>query len=233
MSISREMRTLYQNLYSDVVSESADEKKVIATTLTNETVRSNLELRLRVVQIVGLLKFFNNLPIYVPTVEEKILDGIKKDSINKNLSPILTTSFFKVVMDHSKAVQARLGELMKGKEDEAKQMLSDTVSSLKLNVPGKADTFISLGDNKIPASQNLQHCRGLIQTATDNVLNEMAAISEKVKVSRRLAVATGRLFSSIATTTGVTKLPSGSITKWPSNIVNETPNTVRSNTGPQ
>jgi chorismate mutase len=211
MSVSREMRILYQNLRSDGVIESPVEKEVIAATLTNDTVRTNLELRLRVVQIVGLIKFFNNLPIFVPAVEEKIIDGIKKDSINKNLSPLLTTSFFKVVMEHSKVVQARLGQLLKGKETEANQMLLEAVSSLKNDMPDKADIFTSLGDHKIPATQNLQHCRGLIQTATDNVLNEMASISEKMKIARRLAVATCGLFSSVVATTGVTKLPSGSI----------------------
>ena len=225
MSLSREMRTLYQNLRSDVISESPDEKELIAATLTNDTVRSNLEIRLRVVQIVGLIKFFNSLPIYVPEVEEKILNGIKKDSIVKNLNPILTTSFFKVVMEHSKAVQTRLGELLKGKDEEAKQVLADAVSSLKRDVPEKVDIFTSLGDEKVPASQNLQHCRGLIQSATDNVLSETASISERLKVSRRLAVVTCGLFGSMATTAGITKLTSGSIVEWPFNNADGKPST--------
>lgn len=190
-----------------MAAESSIEKEVIDATLTNDTVKTNLELRLRVVQIVGLIKFFNNLPIFVPAVEEKIIDGIKKDSINKNLNSIMTTSFFKVVMEHSKAVQASLGELLKGKETEASQMLLEAVSSLKHDLPGKADILTSLADQKVPASQNLQHCRGLIQTATNNVLNEMAAISEKMKVKRRLAVVTCGFFSSMTVTDGMTALP--------------------------
>jgi chorismate mutase len=207
MSISREMKILYQNLSSDVVSESPSEKKVIAAILTNDTVKTNLEFRLKVAQVVGQIKFFNNLPIFVPAVEEKIIDGIKKDSINKNINPILTTSFVKVVMEHSKAVQAQLCELLKGKEIEANQMLLEAVSSLKPDLPGKADILTSLGDRKVPASQNLQHCRGLIQAATDNVLNEMASISEKMKVKRRLAVVTGGFFNSMAVTDRITTSP--------------------------
>lgn len=216
MSISREMKILYKNLGSDVASESIVEKELIAATLANDTVRNNLELRLKVVQIVGLIKFFNNLPIFVPAVEEKIIDGIKKDSITKHINPILTTSFFKVVMEHSKAVQAQLGKLLKGKETEANQVLFEAISSLKRDLPDKADIFTSLGDRKVPASQNLQHCRGLIQTATDNVLNEMASISEKMKVKRRLFVVTSGLFNSMTTTTQMTKLsPEGTEKRLP------------------
>ena len=195
MSLSDEMKSLYQNLRAGLGSESATEKELITKTLDNETIQSNLEFRLRIVQLVGLIKFFNNLPIYVPAVEQKILESIETDSIAKHLNPVLTTSFFKIVMEHSKAVQTRLGELLKGKEEEAKKMLSDCVSSLKHDRPDKADIFTSLGDEKVPASQNLGYCRGLIQAASDNVLNEMAAISAKAKINRRISVVMNGLFA--------------------------------------
>ena len=123
-------------------------------------------------------------------------------------------------MEHSKAVQTRLGEVLKQKTADANQMFLDVVCSLKHDVPDKTDIFTSLADEKVSVSQKLVHCRGLIQGASDNVLNEMAAISAKAKANRRISVIMNGFFAGTFNNSRLENRTHQAVACYPSSKVN-------------
>jgi len=190
MSISREIKALYQSLQDGLEKEFPVEKEWVNEALIDNLIRDNLEFRIRLSELVGLIKFINNLPIFVPEVEQKILDGIRVASSARNLNPIITNSFFKTVMEHSKVVQTQFFELLRDKVDDAKQMLDKAIVSLKQD---RSQNMKQL-NNITSSKESLQVCRELIQTATNGVLEEMVVVSQKLETSRWIAMLRAGLF---------------------------------------
>lgn len=180
------------------MADPVTEEQEVVELLASETIRVNLECRVRMAQIIGLIKFLNDLPVYVPEVEQKILEHVKSQSLMKKMNPVMTSSFFKVVIEHSKAVQIRLAELMKGREQEASQILAEAMSSLKNSESQKTGAHHALSDKKTLPNEQLSYCRPFVQKATDNILSEMENVSVKNSLARKLAAINCGLFSTSA-----------------------------------
>jgi hypothetical protein len=136
-----------------------------------------------------LIKFLNDLPIYAPEVERKIFDHVKLQSLKKQINPAMTSSFFQAVIEHSKDLQIRLAILMKGREQEANKMLAEAISSLKKDRASQKTNFPPhmSGDEKTSSDQQLLYWRPFIEEATDNILSEMASISNRNRLYQELA----------------------------------------------
>ncbi|HSW92931.1 MAG TPA: chorismate mutase [Gammaproteobacteria bacterium] len=194
MALSDEMKQLYRCLYVGLKMDLPAKEKEIMELLANETITSNLEFRVRIVQIIGLIKFLNHLPVYVPEAEQKILDHVRSQSQVKNLNPVMTNSFFKVVIEHSKAVQDRLAKLMKDREEEANAILTGALPLLKDRSSQKTHGHDTPGDKKVLSDRQLSYCRSLIKKTTDNILSEMKNISNRDELNRKLTAINCGLF---------------------------------------
>ena len=185
MSLSREMKSLFQHLKLDFEAKMPAEEKLISAIMQDVSIKKNLEIRLTAAKIVGLIKFIHSLPIFVPEIEQKIINSIKETSTLKVLHPLVSTTFFMVVIEHSKAVQRKLGKLLLDKPNQLKGLLDNYVLTLKQDIPAATDLIDRLRDPKISASDNLKICREIIQNSTDIILSKMASLAYKISSTKK------------------------------------------------
>ncbi|OGV50742.1 MAG: hypothetical protein A3F46_00345 [Legionellales bacterium RIFCSPHIGHO2_12_FULL_42_9] len=173
--------SLYQTLSEDPAV--ARDSSFINCMLNDQKLRQDLLLRLRVVQLLAVIKYRLMFPIENRDVEKSLLAGIEAESNALKLKPALTKLFFQTVIARSKALQYELFELLQsGSEADSWALYDEFIGLLKKDQPQYHVQWGQLAESEVRLSDKLQVCRQLIQQATYHGLQTMEELFNPTKV---------------------------------------------------
>lgn len=179
------LTSLHQKLNDDLTI--ASDNMLIAKMLRKHTLHDALLFRLRLVQIVGVIKFLLNIPIENFDVENKLFVRIEAQSNIRQLKPALTRLFFQTVIEQSKQLQYELfAKLENRSKVDCLLYLKDLVELLKKDKPQYVSQLALLVKSQVQGSEQLQVCRELIQEATDHALQTMGELFNLTKLEKQL-----------------------------------------------
>ena len=159
-----------------------EDKVLIAKILEDSAVCAGLLFRLRLVELIGVIKFFHQLSIENLEVEKKLLARIEDQSKVLELNPALTRIFFQRVIEYSKQLQYELLDVLEsGSYTDSLAKYNAFIEALKTDEPQYLAQWMQLSQLTGEASGKLEVCRGLIQMTTDRGLQTMGELSYSVR----------------------------------------------------
>jgi chorismate mutase len=143
-------------------------------TLIDQKLLDNISFRLRVVQVVGVIKFFLKLPIENLDVEKTLLARIEEQSHGLKLNPMRTQILFEKIIAHSKQLQYEIFDILQTySATNDVLILNELIELLRQDKPKYLMQWTLLLDSKVQLIDKLKICRKLIQQITDHSLQLM------------------------------------------------------------
>lgn len=178
--------TLLQKKLNDDPAVASD-GVLIAKMLSDPKLVEVLQFRLRLVQLVGVIKFILKLPIENLDVEKKLLDRIEDQANTLKLKPALARLFFQTVIAHNKQLQYPLFDRLEASsKTDCLLHLNDFIELVKQDKPHSMAQCVELTKSYDQLSDKLRVGRELIQLATDHVLQLLGELLDPINLEQQV-----------------------------------------------
>ncbi len=180
MNIEQQISSLYNRLRIALIRTFPNDISIIEMLLKNENIKQQLRLRVKYVNLIGIIKLFHNLNIYAPEVEQSILNHVNEISQNNDLDSAFAEIIFREIMTHAKLMQVEIfaqykSQLANGLMNNLKILFIENIKALANEIPEKSDLLMALL-NQNDVKEQLKIFRILIGNVTVNVVQTLSRI---------------------------------------------------------
>jgi chorismate mutase len=158
------------------LGKSQKSGKSLSDALLGKKVEAHLRFRWKLVQVIGGIKYLNQMPIENLAMESALLDDIAVQARLHHLDVDWAQGFVNLVMVYSKKAQWIVFDLFGslGSQEACWIMLDELIDQLHASSVFINEEQVALLKNrKTVASQKLELCRQLIQRTTLNLMQHL------------------------------------------------------------